>query len=595
MNYQINASIIVLTYNNLKECTIPCVDSICKNTDLTKNELIIVDNMSEDGTRLWLENLEKNSSNISVVLNDENYGYAKGNNIGIKKARGKYVILLNNDTLVPKGWLNCLLGAFKNENIGLVGPITNRIGSMQQVSIPGVTSLNFELRTKPYTRIHRSEIFSVNKLCFFCVAMPRELIERVGFLDEKFGRGNFEDDDFCLRVLKAGYKILIAEGVYVYHQGSFSFTKIDKVEYEALVKKNLEYFETKHSVSYSYNNLLSDYNSIKASAKSVETYVYRKPIFDLVNTLVPHIAAASQFKRKVKEFDRLYLFGVIRRLYSKLPIFREIPIKIKSYFRFYQTYGIEGYLYRLKQCLHLDNYRPVCIPDSLPKDIPIFVLSFNRLFCLKKLVNFLIAHNFKENIVILDNCSTYAPLINYLNELDVTVIRLKKNYGHLALWKCGLFNDVILSKPFVLTDCDIIPDSNCPADFLIHFYRELKNNDHLTKVGFSLSIDDIPDQYSRKEEVLNWELKHWEPLKYKSSGFFQVPIDTTFALYRPGVKPYMKQWWYSSRSNYPYFARHFPWYITENTSEELIEEESYYVKSLSSLSSHWYSKNFVIK
>ena len=94
----------------------------------------------------WLKKIQKESvsKNIKIVLNEENLGYASGNNVGIRLAKGQNVVLLNNDTLVSDGWLEQIVAPLANSKVGLVGPITNRIGSMQQVTIPGLTEANYE-------------------------------------------------------------------------------------------------------------------------------------------------------------------------------------------------------------------------------------------------------------------------------------------------------------------------------------------------------------------------------------------------------------------------------------------------------------------
>ena len=596
MSEQIQSSIIVLTYNNLFSCTIPCIESIVKYTNLNKNELIIIDNFSTDETRDWLKTIQKQSvsKNIKVILNDENLGYASGNNVGIRLAKGQNVVLLNNDTLVSDGWLEQIVAPLANSKVGLVGPITNRIGSMQQITIPGLTEANYERLSLSYTKKHKNDYFNVKKLCFFCVAINRKLIEAIGLLDENFGRGNFEDDDYCLSTLRAGYKILIAEGVFVFHKGSYSFNQVCKSEYAKLIEKNLRYFESKHSVSYSYENLLLDYKEIHDKADEHETYLYRKPIFDLINGLIRPKIVPSYARQVIKEIDRRFFFGSIRWLYTRFSSLKELPIKLRSYIKFYQTYDIEGCWYRLKEMLRISEKKQnqIQIPDELPRDTPIFVLSYNRLTCLKKLIDYLCECGYSENIVIIDNASTYPPLLNYLTNTKLKVVRLPKNYGHLALWKSRCFEDIITRIPFVLTDCDIIPDEHCPKDFLQYFYQVLRSDSSVTKVGFALSISDIPAEYNRKDEVVLWEMQHWlNPCKNKD--FYRTPIDTTFALYRPNIKPYMKKWWASLRSNYPYIARHYPWYITCKSEPEVIAEERYYKKNIKDVSSHWYTTNYL--
>ena len=115
-------SLVVLTYNQLEDCTKSCIESIYKYTDIKDFELIVVDNDSQDGTPEYLKEIEPNYSNMQIILNDANKGYSAGNNDGIKASKGKYVILLNNDTLVSENWLEQILKPFKKDkDTGFIG------------------------------------------------------------------------------------------------------------------------------------------------------------------------------------------------------------------------------------------------------------------------------------------------------------------------------------------------------------------------------------------------------------------------------------------------------------------------------------------
>lgn len=218
------------------------------------------------------------------------------------------------------------------------------------------------------------------------------------------------------------------------------------------------------------------------------------------------------------------------------------------------------------------------------KDIPVFIISWNRLDCLKLLISWLESKNLK-NIIIIDNNSTYQPLIHYLKELPYQVHFLKENLGHLALWKSNLFNEIIKKDYFILTDPDVVPVNDCPDDFLEQFFHILKADPKITKVGFSLKIDDIPDEYPLKESVIKHESQFWHD-KYSMDEviYYKAPIDTTFALYRPNIFPEQKNWWESVRTAFPYTARHLSWYID---SDNLTEEDVFYKDAASKTISNW--------
>lgn len=251
-----NASIIVLAYNQLEETTAPCLESILEHTDLGQNELIVVDNASSDGTAAYLTEFKSRHPEVQLCLNDINKGYAGGNNDGIRLAKGRVLVLLNNDTVVGPGWLAPLVDALdKDESVGLVGPVTNSAGNEQRIVLPNVAPHTFVQATAAYLEEQAGVYSETAKLGFFCVAIRRDVIDKIGLLDEAFGIGMFEDDDLCVRAIKAGYRLLIAEGAFVYHKGSVSFSKLGAEKYQGLFFRNLAYFFEKHDAAWTYTDI----------------------------------------------------------------------------------------------------------------------------------------------------------------------------------------------------------------------------------------------------------------------------------------------------------------------------------------------------
>ncbi len=200
-----------------------------------------------------------------------------------------------------------------------------------------------------------------------------------------------------------------------------------------------------------------------------------------------------------------------------------------------------------------------------PYSIPIFVLSFNNLSYLRRQIRWLTEHRY-GNIIIIDNQSTYDPLLRYFTEIEnqVRIIRLEKNHGNLALWEANILERLNVDTPFVYTDPDVLPDDACPGDLVAHLLAVLNQHPDVRKVGPALRIDDLPDHYAHKEAVRIWESQFWrQPV---ARGLFAAGIDTTFALYRPR-SPFVMP---SLRTGWPYVARHLPWYadLTRRTEED---------------------------
>jgi len=225
------------------------------------------------------------------------------------------------------------------------------------------------------------------------------------------------------------------------------------------------------------------------------------------------------------------------------------------------------------------------------QNTPIFIISKNRLSCLKQLIEKLEKYNLK-NIYILDNASTYEPLLTYLDKIPYNICKLNENLGHLALWKCKKFDHIIKNIPFILTDPDVIPIDNCPDDFIYKFYEILEKYQDITKVGFSLKIDNLPDSYNLKETVMKWEMQFWQNKITSDFNFniYRAKIDTTFALYKPNISPNERSWFNAVRTGGNYMAEHTAWY---SDSSNLTGEEKFYIENASSQINNWakFNKN----
>jgi GT2 family glycosyltransferase len=221
---------------------------------------------------------------------------------------------------------------------------------------------------------------------------------------------------------------------------------------------------------------------------------------------------------------------------------------------------------------------------SNPKKIPIIIISFNQLHYLRKLIDFLLKYKY-TNIVIIDNNSTYEPLLDYFDTIksSVTIHRLSENYGHLVFWQNKELFDRYSKGYYVVTDADIVPHEDCPGNFVQHFRRILDKNPDITKVGFSLKMDDIPIENLHREKILKWESNFYNN---KKAGYYVSQIDTTFALYRPNYKSQnIVEFLNAIRVDTPYIARHGGWYVN---FDNLTNEQRFYI-STANESSSWLS------
>ncbi len=239
-------SVIVLTWNAL-EYTKLCAASLLKHTD-ERHEIIFVDNGSRPDTVEFLQELARDHSQVKVILNGENLGFAAGNNVGIAAAVGRHVCLINSDTVVTAGWLESMIGHLNNNsNIGLVGPLTNSITGAQKLEKVEYNQNTCEGLAEFAHGLTASLAGQCQKTMWvvgFCVLIRDELLERLGGLDESFGQGNYEDTDYCLRTFVAGYACVIAADSFVHHYGSRSFVDGD-VDYAAELRAKHAIFRKK--------------------------------------------------------------------------------------------------------------------------------------------------------------------------------------------------------------------------------------------------------------------------------------------------------------------------------------------------------------
>ena len=242
---QLKVSIIIPTYNQL-QFTKECIESLYAYTKIPF-ELIIIINNKNDGTVELLNEFSKSNSNIKMILNNGNMGFPVSINQGIKESIGEYVLILNNDVVVTEYWLETLLDIAKNnKSIGIVGPISNEVSGVQKDKEADYKSIEeMHLYAAKIREKNKNKVMHFSRVAFLCTLIKRELLEKIGGLDERFTPGNFEDDDFCLRAQLAGYKTVIAQDVFIHHYGSKSFKANGEKKYIERLKTNHEIFINK--------------------------------------------------------------------------------------------------------------------------------------------------------------------------------------------------------------------------------------------------------------------------------------------------------------------------------------------------------------
>jgi len=237
---------IIIPVRNQLALTRLCVDSIRKYTRPGSYELIIVDNGSTDGTAEWLER----QPDVRAIRLADNAGFPAACNRGLAEARGDNLLLLNNDTVVTPRWLDNLSDALLSDGrVGAVGPVTNAASYQTAISVVYRNLEEMWRFAEAHNRPDPAKREERVKLVGFCLLIKREAFEKTGFLDERFTPGNYEDDDYSMRLRLAGYRLLLCRDTFIHHFGSTSFRSVGRGAFAELLARNAEKFAAKWGFS----------------------------------------------------------------------------------------------------------------------------------------------------------------------------------------------------------------------------------------------------------------------------------------------------------------------------------------------------------
>lgn len=210
-------SIVIVTYNRIADICC-CLESIQANTP-EPHEFVFVDNASSDGTA---EYLRERFGAEAVIANERNEGFLRAANRGMAAARGRYIVLLNNDTMVTSGWLAGLQrAAERSREVGITsGKIASPDGRIQlagaYIAFDGSARMLGEGLALDDPSLARER-----EVCYVgghCMLIKREVVEAIGFLDEAYGFGYHEDTDYCYRARRAGFRVVYTPDCLIHHQ-----------------------------------------------------------------------------------------------------------------------------------------------------------------------------------------------------------------------------------------------------------------------------------------------------------------------------------------------------------------------------------------
>ena len=251
-------SIIIVSWN-VRELLKKCLNSIYKHTQGIYFEIFVIDNNSSDETAVTVK---QNFPDVKLFANEENKGFAAANNQGIKKAVGDYILLLNPDTELKEDSMTKIVDFMRaDSNCGIAGcHLLNANGSHQDSVrkfpgfldqalillklhhiLPNLTPLRRYLCANfDYSREQK-----VDQIMGAFFMIRREVIEKIGMLDEKFFTW-FEEIDFCLRAKQAGWNVIYTPLTSITHHFGQSFKQMMTVEKQKIWNKSVRYYFLKH-------------------------------------------------------------------------------------------------------------------------------------------------------------------------------------------------------------------------------------------------------------------------------------------------------------------------------------------------------------
>ena len=214
---------VVIPCHNGVELTRACIESLLGQTT-PPIEILVVDNASSDGTA----ELGKLAPSVRVIPLDSNRGFAGGVNAGLREAQGTTILIVNNDTLAADNLLDALHDVLDSDsNIGACGPVSNHVKGDAHLMI-GEFGRDADNRSALASELQATAplLQDADTLAGLCLLIRKTTQREIGWFDERFGHGNYEDDDFCLRLRLHGYRLAIARRAFLHHEGHATFKSL---------------------------------------------------------------------------------------------------------------------------------------------------------------------------------------------------------------------------------------------------------------------------------------------------------------------------------------------------------------------------------
>ena len=446
---------IVVPIYNAYEYTEECIKSILKNTNLNEHTLLLINDKSPDERILpMLQKYAKENSNKNIVVleNEENSGFVKTVNNGMKYSQND-VILLNSDTEVTENWLEKIMEcAYSNEYIATVTPFTNN-GTIFSIPNFGVDNnlpdnLSLDEFAKLVEKCSEKRYPEVTTGNGYCMYIKRSVLNEIGLFDDiTFEKGYGEENDFCYRALDYGYINVLCDNTFIYHKGTQSFKKENMTQTRMeLSKKHMELLRSKYPIYVQKTNNFIATNPFREIHDNINVNlaIYnKKRILFLINEWEENM--------QITGGTSLHLKDIINKVRKEFACFVLAPnqndISVFDVYLYSGEYGRKIYSFKTQisdygQNVYTDNsYREIV--ETLFETFKFNILHVQHfLFHSFDVINIAKKYN-TYSIISLHDMYMLCPSINMVYEEKYCLINEKKDCVKCLNKRYGINNNII--------------------------------------------------------------------------------------------------------------------------------------------------------
>ena len=278
-------SVIVPIYNALDDLK-KLLNSLYKNFNFELGEILLINDCSKEKTSKFLAEYCKKDERFRLINNEENLGFVKTCNRGMREACGEILVLLNSDTKIPSNFCEKIIKCFESDTqIGIASPIGSYTAGYYAPLPFGCT---LEKMNTKLEQVHKCTYPLIPAAEGFCFCIRRAVIEQQGLLDEIYGKGYHEEVDFAYRAVTNGWKNVLIDNLYVFHKRHASFGKkqreIQIAKNDAVFNERWYGFRAAYIKEHNLQNPIIEIRKELGVKMPKYDYTFAEKIFSVKNT-----------------------------------------------------------------------------------------------------------------------------------------------------------------------------------------------------------------------------------------------------------------------------------------------------------------------